>query len=115
MPSVRRGTRISYQMRITVRSLDGLSFHQPCVTLVVNPQGCALRCGRPLELGTRVRLEDLPSGQAVTAKVVNCISLGKYENFWILGLNLDEPGNVWGVANPPEDWSLACTEISSGA
>jgi hypothetical protein len=26
--------------------------------------------------------------------------------FWLLGLALDEPGNVWGIATPPEDWRL---------
>jgi hypothetical protein len=38
------------------------------------------------------------------AKVVNCISLGEYEKFWLLGLELQEPGNVWGVEAPPDDW-----------
>jgi hypothetical protein len=26
--------------------------------------------------------------------------------FWLLGLALHEPGNVWGIAIPPEDWRL---------
>jgi hypothetical protein len=43
----------------------------------------------------------------VIARVVNCISLGEYEKFWLLGLVLDEPGNVWGIDNPPEDWCHA--------
>jgi hypothetical protein len=37
---------------------------------------------------------------------VNCISLGQYEKLWLLGLALDEPGNVWGIQSPPEDWAL---------
>jgi len=49
-------------------------------------------------------LEGLPEKRSVTAQVVNCISLGEYEKFWFLGLALDEPGNVWGIATPPEDW-----------
>jgi len=43
---------------------------------------------------------------SVTARVVNCIQLGEYEKFWFLGLMLDEPGNVWGIASPPEDWGI---------
>ena len=35
-------------------------------------------------------------------KIVNCIPI---ENFWLLGLVLDEPGNVWGIQSPPEDWT----------
>jgi hypothetical protein len=49
-------------------------------------------------------LEGLPEKRSVTARVVNCISLGDYEKFWFLGLALDEPGNVWGIETPPEDW-----------
>ncbi|HEX3742204.1 MAG TPA: hypothetical protein VHV29_21075 [Terriglobales bacterium] len=45
--------------------------------------------------------------RSVIARVVNCISLGEYEKFWLLGLVLDEPGNVWGIDNPPEDWCHA--------
>jgi hypothetical protein len=37
---------------------------------------------------------------------VNCILIGDYEKFWLLGLALDEPGNVWGIQSPPEDWTL---------
>jgi len=38
----------------------------------------------------------------VTARVVNCIPI---EKFWLLGLALDEPGNIWGIHSPPEDWT----------
>jgi hypothetical protein len=37
--------------------------------------------------------------------VVNCISIGQYEKLWLLALALDEPGNVWGIQSPPEDWA----------
>jgi hypothetical protein len=63
-----------------------------------------VRFARPLELGAAVQLEGLPTKAVVTARVVNCISLGEYEKFWLLGLALDEPGNVWGIEKPPEDW-----------
>ena len=67
----------------------------------MNLQGCAARFGRPAEIGTAVRLEGLPTRTNVTARVVNCIAI---EKFWLLGLALDEPGNVWGIQSPPEDW-----------
>jgi hypothetical protein len=63
-----------------------------------------VRFGRPLEIGTRVQLEGLPDKRNIIARVVNCLSLGQYEKFWFLGLALDEPGNVWGIENPPADW-----------
>ena len=70
----------------------------------MNPQGCAARFGRQLEVGSVVRLDGLPAQYSVTARVVNCIRPGIYEKFWILGLLLDAPGNVWGIESPPADW-----------
>ena len=60
---------------------------------------------RPLAVATTVHLEGLPAGGSVTARVLNCISMGQYEKLWLLGLALDEPGNVWGIQSPPEDWT----------
>ncbi|MCU1271849.1 MAG: hypothetical protein JWN74_3143 [Acidobacteriaceae bacterium] len=90
---------------MTLRSLDAADpFSGPCTAFLVNPQGCAARFGRPLEIGAAVELEGLPAARSVSARVVNCISPGEYEKFWILGLALEEPGNVWGIETPPEDW-----------
>jgi hypothetical protein len=105
VPDGRRGTRIGCMIPLTITDLDARhSFSEPCTAILVNLQGCAARSGQPLEVGTAVRLEGLPAGNSVTARVVNCISPGKYEKFWLLGLALDEPGNVWGIDPPPEDW-----------
>ncbi len=102
----RRGTRIPCEIPITLTSLDPIHpFSEPCLAILVNPQGCAVRFRRPLEIGVAVRLEGLPARTNVTARVVNSISLGEYEKVWLLGLALDEPGNVWGIKTPPEDWA----------
>jgi hypothetical protein len=104
--AARRGTRIGCEIPITLTSLDPTHpFSEQCLTLLVNPQGCAARFRRPLEIGAAVRLDDLPAGTSITARVVNCIQIGDYEKFWLLGLALDEPGNVWGIKTPPEDWA----------
>jgi hypothetical protein len=29
----------------------------------------------------------------------------EYERFWLVGLALDEAGNISGIEKPPEDWS----------
>ena len=101
--AVRRGTRISCEIPFTLSGLDPAHpFSGPSVTLLVNPQGCAARFHRPLEIGGPVRLEGLPAGISVTARVVNCIPI---EKFWLLGLALDIPANIWGIQSPPEDWT----------
>ena len=104
---VRRGTRIPCEIPITLTGADqGHSFSEKCAIILVNPQGCAARSPRPLGTGVIVRLEGLPTSTDVTARVVNCISIGEYKKFWLLGLALDQPGNVWGIQSPPEDWAL---------
>lgn len=104
--ATRSSTRIPCEIQVTLRSLEPTRpFAGPCMVVLVNPQGCAARFQLPMEIGTPVRLEGLPSNKSATARVVNCISLGEYENFWLLGLALIEPGNVWGVQAPPEDWA----------
>lgn len=102
----RLGTRIPCELMATLVGIDsGQPFSQPCRVILVNPQGCAARLRRPLEVGSVVRLEGLPASVRVTATVVNCIPVGDYEELWLLGLLLDEPGNVWGIQSPPEDWT----------
>ena len=102
----RRGTRIPCEIPITLAGLDPAQpFSDGCLVILVNPQGCAVRFPRPLEIGVTVRLEGLPVSTDVTARVVNSISMGPYEKLWLLGLTLDEPGNVWGIPSPPADWT----------
>jgi hypothetical protein len=103
----RSGTRIPCEIPVTLTSLEpNRLFADSCLVVLVNPQGCAARFRRPVEIGTPVQLEGLPSNNSVAARVVNCISMGECEKFWLLGLDLMEPGNVWGVQTPPEDWTL---------
>ncbi len=101
----RQGTRIPCEIPIRLTSLDSdCPFSELGLVILINPQGCAARFSRPVGIGTAVRLEGLTSRTNMTARVVNCISLGQYEKSWLLGLALTEPGNVWGVEAPPEDW-----------
>lgn len=78
---------------------------EPCVIILANPQGCAVRFNRPVEIGVGVWLEGLQV-RGVTARVVNCISIAGPPDLWLLGLRLDEPGNVWGITSPPQDWHV---------
>ena len=113
MNDFRRGTRISRRISVVLVSIDdGPHFSDAGITLLINPQGCALRAGQPIEIGRAVRLEGLPINYLVTARVANCISFGKHVKFWVIGLALDEPGNVWGVEDPPADWDINDTRLS---
>jgi hypothetical protein len=101
----RRSTRIRAQIPLRVSSLNGgTPFSEPAHTLVINSQGCGVRLSRPLEPGQAVSLNDLPNGKSVTARVANCVVLGAGSKCWVVGLALDEPGNIWGIHPAPADW-----------
>lgn len=101
----RCGTRIPCAISTTLTSRDPFHpFSGPCLVVLINPQGCAVRVNRPVSVGAVVELGGLPARTRATARVVNCISLGEHEKLWLLGLALTEPGNVWGVSKPPDDW-----------
>jgi len=103
--AARRGTRIRAQLPLRVTSLESSAeFTERCQTLVVNPQGCGVRLSRPLTPGLQVHLDELPSGAAVSARVANCVPLGSGAKFWLVGLALEQPGNIWGIHPAPEDW-----------
>jgi hypothetical protein len=108
-PKQRRGgTRVLCEITVTLFSSEDAvdSFGKPCEVILVNPYGCAARFSDPLAVGAAVRLKGLSIGTNVPARVVNCIAIEDRENFWLLGLSLDEPANVWGIESPPEDWKV---------
>jgi len=102
----RSGTRVDCEIAVRLDLVDSIhvSSFEPGTIILVNPRGCAARFGHAIKIGASVRLAGLPGKSTVTARVVNCFWPGEFARFWILGLALDEPGNVWGVENPPEDW-----------
>ena|ERR1700756_3113010 len=103
--SVRRSTRIPCEIPVTLTGLDSTNASSRAVIILVNVQGCALRSDHPMQVGSTVRVEGLPSGKSAYARIVNCISLGEHEKLWLLGLALVKPENVWGIKTPPNDWA----------
>lgn len=106
--ALRRSTRIRVEIPVSVVSLDRMRpFAENCMVLVVSAQGCGFRCSRPLQLETPIMLNNLPGGGSVTARVANCLPLGNDGKCFLIGAALYTQGNVWGIANPPDDWKIA--------
>ncbi|MGA8621636.1 MAG: hypothetical protein WB660_24330 [Candidatus Sulfotelmatobacter sp.] len=104
--SIRRSTRLRVQIPITVTSMDRRHpFAAECVALLVSPQGCGLRTTQALPLETPVMLSNLPGVTSASARVASCLPLGNDGQHFLIGLSLYNAGNVWGIANPPEDWN----------
>jgi hypothetical protein len=72
--------------------------------MLVNPQGCGVRFPRPLEPGMQVRMDDLPGGGSMTAHVASSLPIPKSSKYWLIGIRLDQPGNLWCLAPTPQDW-----------
>jgi hypothetical protein len=106
--ATRRSTRVRVEIPVSITSLDRMRpFAERCVLLVASAQGCGFRSTRPVQLETPIMIADLPGGGTAMARVANCLPLGKDGKFYLIGAALYNPGNVWGIADPPEDWNLA--------
>ena len=111
----RRSTRLRVEIPVSVISLDrARPFGDRCIVLVVSPQGCGFRSSEAIELETPIMLSGLPGGGSATARVASCIPLGSDGKYFLLGAALYMHGNVWGIANPPEDWKDAESSTSAG-
>lgn len=106
--AVRRSTRVRVDLAVSVTSLDRQRpFAEKCTVVIVSAQGCGFRSTRALQLETPVMINDLPGGGSVTARVANCLPLGSDGKYFLIGCALYTHGNVWKIANPPEDWNVA--------
>src|SRR5271163_3134478 len=103
----RRSTRIRAQIPFRLASLDpAIPFSEHCHTLVVNTEGCGVRLGQPLEPGLSVLLDELPGGASAPARVANCVPLGTGSKFWLVGIALEQPANIWCIQPAPADWGV---------
>jgi hypothetical protein len=108
----RRSTRIRAQIPLRLSSVD---FSERCSTLVVNTTGCGVRLSRALEAGTEVKLDELPTGMEVNARVANCVPIGSEGKYWIVGLALEQGGNIWGIKPVPADWEEESKAMAAAA
>ncbi len=111
--AARRSTRIRAQIPFRLISLDpAFPFSEHCHTLVVNTEGCGVRTTQALEPGLPVSLAELPGGQSAAARVANCVPLGTEGKYWLVGLALEQKGNVWCIHPAPADWGLGSKPIA---
>jgi hypothetical protein len=101
--AMRRSTRLRAEVAVRIVSLDpGASLNENCQTVVVNCEGCGVRLPRPVDVGLQVSIENLPGGISARAKVTSSVALGKD---WLVGIELEQRGNVWSIKPAPADWA----------
>jgi len=110
--AIRRSTRLPLEIPVVMTSLDPeIVFSEPSQTTLVNAHGCGLTTRHQVRRGLRVRLEIVPAHRHTTARVAEVVPLGGDPETWLLGLELDNPGNFWGIEYAPTDWLIDDTSL----
>jgi hypothetical protein len=105
--AIRRSTRLPLEVPVLLTSLNAaVPFSEPCNTTLVNAHGCGLIAPRALAQGIQVRLEIVSAKRHTTARVGEVVPLGGDPETWLVGLELDVPGNFWGIEYAPSDWKI---------
>ncbi|HTZ74287.1 MAG TPA: hypothetical protein VMB47_10235 [Candidatus Aquilonibacter sp.] len=107
----RRGSRLNVEIPITVMGIDTLGepFKESAVTASVSCYGCKYKTRRYAPKDSIVTLE-IPQPNAprephiAHARVVWIQRPRHHRETFQIGLELDVPGNVWGIDSPPADW-----------
>jgi hypothetical protein len=110
-PQKRRSTRIVQAVPITVTGVDALGrpFQERTSTLIINCQGCRYQSKHYVLKNMWVTF-DVPHNESdheprsVRARVTWIQRPRTVRELFQIGVELEVPGNVWGIAFPPGDW-----------
>jgi len=105
--AIRRSTRLPLEIPVLVTSLaKDFSFSEQCHTTLVNAHGCGLISPRALLRDIQVRIEIVSAKRYTRARVAEVVPLGGNPETWLVGLELEIPGNFWGIEYAPTDWKI---------
>ncbi len=105
--AIRRSTRLPLEVPVLLTSLNAaVTLSEQCNTTLVNAHGCGLIVPRALAPGIQVRLEIVSAKRHTTARVAEVVPLGGDPETWLVGLELEVPGNFWGIEYAPADWRI---------
>lgn len=103
---IRRSTRLPLEIPVHISTTDPkLKFAEDCTTVTVSAHGCGVISSRQLPQGTRVQLEILADKQSTSARILEVVPLNDENTSWLLGMELERPGNFWGIKYAPADWA----------
>ena len=111
----RRSTRIVQAVPITVTGTDALGqpFKERTTTVMVNCHGCKYQSKHYVPKNSIVKL-DIPRPEggpfSTQGRVVWVQRPRTVRELFQIGLEFEAPGNVWGIAFPPEDWTSGESE-----
>jgi len=103
MQERRRSTRISSVLPITLNGIDmeGRGFREVACTTSFSKHGAKVSTFRKLAKGDTLTVFSRSSGEPTESRVVWATEMGKG---FVIGIELGNPKNVWGIDAPPDDW-----------
>src|ERR1700746_2538037 len=118
----RRSTRIVQAVPLTVTGVDALGqpFKERTTTVMVNCHGCKYQSKHYVPKNSMVTL-DIPTPEpgrpphSVQGRVVWVQRPRTVRELFQIGLEFETPGNVWGIAFPPDHWAGSIAESGSEA
>src|SRR5947209_573371 len=120
--SKRRTTRIVQAVPLTVAGVDALGrpFQERTSTLIINCHGCRYQSKHYVLKNMWVTLEvpHSESGQParqVRGRVAWIQRPRTVRQLFQVALEMETPGNIWGIGFPPEDWFPADTSEKMAA
>jgi hypothetical protein len=113
----RRSTRVEAAIRIilTGRDASGQPFREETETTTVNLQGARLKTRYQVLDGIQVGIENPRTGAAEKAICVRVEEPAPGQTAHYIAVQLLNPGNVWGIENPPADWEIVATALGGRA
>jgi hypothetical protein len=116
----RRSTRIVQAVPLTVTGVDALGqpFKERTTTVMVNIHGCKYQSKHYVPKNSIVTL-DIPRPEqglpahSIQGRVVWVQRPRTVRELFQIGLEFEVPGNVWGIAFPPDDWAASTTETNA--
>lgn len=107
----RRSSRISQSVPLTIAGVgsDGQPFEERTATLDLSFHGCKFFARHSVQKGVWLTLK-CPNRQTaderrrVRARVMWCQASRRLKGLFQIGADLEVPGNLWGIDNPPANW-----------
>ena len=118
---LRRSSRIDRPVPLLVMGTNrrGEPFQERTSALSINLHGCrySSRHDYAPEGWVTLQVTGTEGGgsHAVRARVRSVLAPQSYRELCQVGVELETPGNVWGIPAPPEDWQCTLGSNNSGA
>jgi hypothetical protein len=107
----RRSARMLHTVPIVVTGIDALGqpFRESTATVMVSCTGCKYRSTHYVPKNSQLTVEinrrNVPNAPRIMkARVVWVQRPSNYRDQFHIAVEFDVPGNVWGIAVPPENW-----------